>query len=233
MFSRASLSRTSLKPQAPRPIEPSPTAMRMTLAAMPPYSKSFRFMATPFALLFMPASCPAGLGATPWSGRLELGADELRLEGSNGDGAASKELPYSDVNRFRLARSGEERLQGRPTLLLELRGGEMLKIAGVSQPGIVAELSDRLGVLTGDPKAVETAAIVVPLRPGSRAEVEKLLRNGPPFDPSKLGLVRHEVFVSEEEAIFVFQGLPSVFARRLADDSFWNAATEWRPLVRG
>src|SRR5215203_236543 len=73
MFSRARLSRTSLKPQAPRPIEPSPTAMRMTLAAMPPYSKSFRFMATPFALLFMPAWCPAGLGATSGQGR-RLGA---------------------------------------------------------------------------------------------------------------------------------------------------------------
>jgi hypothetical protein len=32
----------------------------------------------------------------------------------------------------------------------------------------------------------------------------------------------------------VFRGLPSVFAERLAeDDSFWNAAGAWRPLVRG
>jgi hypothetical protein len=175
-----------------------------------------------------------GPEGTRRSGRLELGADALHLGGSNGDGTASKALPYSDVSRFRLARSSGERLQGRPTLLLELRGGEMLKIAGVSQPGIVAELSDRLAVLTGDPKALETAAIVVPLRPGSRTEVEALLRNGPPFDPGKLGLIQHEVFVSEDEAIFVFHGLPSVFAQRLAeDDSFWNAATEWRPLVRG
>jgi hypothetical protein len=173
-------------------------------------------------------------GGTRRSGRLELGADALHLEGSNGDGAASTELQYADVSRFRLARSGGERLQRRPTLLLELRGGQVLKIAGVSQPGIVAELSDRLGVLTGDPKAMETAAIVVPLRPGSRTEVEALLRNGPPFDPSKLGLVRHEVFVSADEAIFVFHGVPPVFVERLAeDDSFWNAVTEWRPLVRG
>jgi hypothetical protein len=168
------------------------------------------------------------------SGRLELGADALRLEGSNGDGAASRELPYADVSQLRLARAGGERLQGRPTLLLELEGGEMLKIAGVSQPGIVAELSDRLAMLTGDQTAVETAAIVVPLRPGSRNEVEALLRNGPPFDQSRVGLVRHEVFVSEDEVVFVFRGLPSVFAERLAeDDSFWDAVTAWRPLVRG
>lgn len=175
-----------------------------------------------------------GPEGTRRSGRLELGADALHLEGSNGDGAASKHLPYTDVSRFRLARSAEERLQARPTLLLEVRGGELLKIAAVSQPGIVAELADRLAVLTGDRKTVETAAIVVPLRPGSRTEVEALLRSGPPFDPSRLGLVRHEVFVSDDEVVFVFQGLPSVFAERLAeDDSFWNAAAMWRPLVRG
>ena len=168
------------------------------------------------------------------SGRLELGDEALHLEGRNGDGATQRDLPYTDVSRFRLARSGGERLQGRPTLVLELRSGEVLKIAGVSQPGIVAELSDRLALLTGDPEALEKAAIVVPLRPGSRTEVEALLRDGPPFDPSRLGLIRHEVYVSDNEVIFVFHGLPSVFVERLAqDDSFWSAATAWRPVIRG
>jgi hypothetical protein len=168
------------------------------------------------------------------SGRLELDDAALHLEGSNGDGVTQRELPYTEVSRFRLARSAGERLQGRPTLVLELRGGDVLKIAGVSQPGIVAELSDRLALLTGDPKALEKAAIVIPLRPGSKTEVEALLRYGPPFDPSTLGLIRHEVYVSDNEVIFVFHGLPSVFAQRLAeDDSFWNAATAWRPVIRG
>jgi hypothetical protein len=173
-------------------------------------------------------------GGTRRSGRLELGAEALHLEGGNGDGAESRKLSYADVTRFRLARLGGERLQGRPTLVLELRGGEVLKIAGVSQPGIVAELSDRLGVLAADPTSLEKAAIVVPLKPGSKTAAEALLRHGPPFDPSRLGLARHEVYLSEDEAIFVFQGLPSVFAERLAeDDSFWNAATAWTPLIGG
>jgi hypothetical protein len=168
------------------------------------------------------------------SGRLELGTDALHLEGGNGDGAANRSLPYADLSQFRLARARGERLQGRPTLLLELRGGELLKIASVSQPGIVAELSDRLAVLTGDPSALERAAIVLPLKPGSKTEAEALLRNGPPFDPGRLGLVRHEVYLTDDEVVFVFQGLPSVFAERLAeDDSFWTAATAWGPLVRG
>ena len=86
------------------------------------------------------------------SGRPELGADALHLEGSNGDGTASKELSYADVSRFRRP-AGWGAAPGRPTLVLELRGGEVLKIAGVSQPGIVAELSDRLGVLAADPSS--------------------------------------------------------------------------------
>src|SRR5215212_3050708 len=48
MFSRAKLSRTSLTPAMPIPIDPMPNTIRITLAAMPPYSKNLRFMATPF-----------------------------------------------------------------------------------------------------------------------------------------------------------------------------------------
>jgi hypothetical protein len=85
------------------------------------------------------------------SGRLELGTDGLDLEGSNGDGARRRGVPYGDLSRFRLARSVGERLHGRPTLLVELRGGDTLRIAGVSPAGIVGELVDRLAVLTSDP----------------------------------------------------------------------------------
>ena len=55
-----------------------------------------------------------GPEGTRRSGRLELGADALHLEGSNGDGAASRELPYGDVSRFRLARSAESGSRGGP-----------------------------------------------------------------------------------------------------------------------
>src|SRR5215208_7685488 len=54
MFSRERLSRTSLMPHTPVPIEPIPTAMRTQLAAIPPYSNNLRFMATPFTGDSMP-----------------------------------------------------------------------------------------------------------------------------------------------------------------------------------
>jgi hypothetical protein len=58
-------------------------------------------------------------------------------------------VPYQDLKAFRLSRATGDRLQGRPTLLLDLADGTELKVASVAQPGIVAELADRLGNLTG------------------------------------------------------------------------------------
>ena len=117
-------------------------------------------------------------------------------------------------------------MQGRPTLVLELTNGSELKLASVAQPGIVAELADRLHGLTGRWDTPERVALVVPIRPGSQAQAETLLAAGPPFDPSEFGLVSHEVFVTEREVIFLFEGSPSVFAQHLAeDDSFWEAVT--------
>ena len=44
------------------------------------------------------------------------------------------------------------------------------------------------------------AVIVIPLRVGMSKDAARLLRGGPPFDPEKVGLERHHVFVTEEEA---------------------------------
>jgi hypothetical protein len=44
------------------------------------------------------------------------------------------------------------------------------------------------------------------LRRGSAPEVARILREGPPFDISKTSLERHEVFLSDEEIVFLFEG---------------------------
>jgi hypothetical protein len=92
------------------------------------------------------------------SGRLELGADALLLEGLNGTGPEAIVVPYGTVRAFQLARAAGDRLQGRPTLLVELSDGDALKLASVAQPGIVAELADRLGALTGPGERSENHA---------------------------------------------------------------------------
>jgi hypothetical protein len=168
------------------------------------------------------------------SGRLELDTDALRLEGRNGDGRLTKVVRYDDLKEFRLARSSGDRVQGRPTLVLELTNGSELKLASVAQPGIVAELADRLDGLTGRWDTPQRVALVVPIRPGSQAQAEALLAAGPPFDPSEFDLVSHAVFVTEREVVFLFEGSAGAFTEHLAEAQVvWEAAESWLPLIDG
>lgn len=171
---------------------------------------------------------------SPGSGRLELGADALLLEGRNGSSAVNRPFRYSEMSGFRVARATDERLQGRPTLIVDLLQGGSLRIAGVAQPGIVSELASRLSSLHHDRRLSQRLALVVPLKPGAKPEAESLLAQGPPFDPAGLGLESHEVFLSEHEAVFVFEGVPALLLSRSAEnETIWAAAEAWEPLVEG
>lgn len=81
------------------------------------------------------------------SGRLELGMDSLTLHGGNGGPAVHRAFSYSNMSALRVERASDERLGGRPTLIVDLRAGGSLRIAGVAQPGIVAELASRLAAI--------------------------------------------------------------------------------------
>ncbi len=171
---------------------------------------------------------------SPGSGRLELGADALLLEGRNGGSAMSHAFPYRDISGFRVARGSHERLQDRPTLIVDLGAEGPLRIAGVAQPGIVSELASRLAAVRHDTRRSERLALVIPLKHGAKPKAESLLAHGPPFDPADLGLESHEVFLTEQEAVFVFEGVPSVLLNRSAEDeTIWTAAEAWEPLVEG
>jgi hypothetical protein len=81
----------------------------------------------------------------------------------------------------------------------------------------------------------ERVVVVAPLREGSREVARMLLEAGPPFDPSDVGLVAHEVLLTEREAIFVFEGQ---HAGRIVEElvgraEVWEAATAWRDWVDG
>ena len=44
------------------------------------------------------------------------------------------------------------------------------------------------------------------LEPGATATVREILREGPPFEPADTALVRHEVFLGDDELVFLFEG---------------------------
>lgn len=168
------------------------------------------------------------------SGRLELTPEGLALEGTGANGSAAETVGYGDLRRVRVGRSAADRISGRPTLVLERRTGEPIRLAGVAHPGIISELAEQLAPLLGEEQAMSRAVVVLPLREGASEEAAKLLRRGPPFDPEAVGLERHHVFLTDSEAVFVFEADSQDAAERLiGGESFWSAASVWKDIVDG
>jgi len=72
--------------------------------------------------------------------------------------------------------------------------------------------------------------VVVPLQEGKHELVREFLAEGPPFDPGGIGLERHEVFLTEREAVFLFESPKGarVLERLLAEPELWDVASAWQ-----
>jgi hypothetical protein len=78
------------------------------------------------------------------------------------------------------------------------------------------------------------AVLVLSLRDDATERAAELLRGGPPFDPEAVGLERHHVFLTDREAVFVFEAdSPDAAERLVGDGAFWSAASAWEELVEG
>jgi hypothetical protein len=169
-------------------------------------------------------------------GKVVLDSDRLRLEGAAGEGRLSRrELPYTELVGVRVGRGSGERLNDRPTLVLERASAPPLHL-DVLGAGMLFELADLLAALTLErTERFERIAVVVPLKQDALEHARALVASGPPFDPAEKGLERHEVFFTETEAVFLFEG-PEVgdAVQRLArDPGAWRSAFEWRRLLAG
>ena len=91
-------------------------------------------------------------GREPVAGKLELDADRLRLEGNDRDHLTVYVLAYRDLATVRINRDLADRLDGRPTLLLERSNGDTLRIASL-QHGVVCEIAERLATVEIGPRA--------------------------------------------------------------------------------
>ncbi|HUK94012.1 MAG TPA: hypothetical protein VLU96_03040 [Gaiellaceae bacterium] len=166
------------------------------------------------------------------AGKLELLPHGLRLEGLEG----SSEVAYENLAGVRVGRTTDERIDGRPSVVLDRVHGDPVTIATVAQPSLVGEIAERLAALQLDASASRRLALVVPLKPDSHDAVRDLLAQGPPFDPEQIpGLDRHEVFLSRDEAVFVFDSGAGADALSplLADPDFLKTAVSWRDHVAG
>jgi hypothetical protein len=108
----------------------------------------------------------------------------------------------------------------------------------------IAEAAEELAALhrasAGHPRRThQSIAVVVPLAEGRCDVVHEFLEEGPPFDPAAIGLEKHTVYLTEREAIFVFETEQGVeaFERILAEPELWDVVGPWehcageKPLV--
>lgn len=173
-------------------------------------------------------------GAQPLArGKLELLPRGLKLDGLAGSDRITREIGYDELSGVHVGRSTAERLNGHATLVLEPAAGDAISLAAVAQPGVIGELAERLAELRLD--ASRKTAIVVPLKDGAREAAQSLLEVGPPFDPTMTELERHEVFLGEREAIFVFDSPVGIEAIRplLEDAGVWRGLAAWGELLDG
>jgi hypothetical protein len=78
-------------------------------------------------------------------------------------------------------------------------------------------------------------AVVVPLRPDAVETARQLIEHGPPFDLQETPLQSHYIHLTDQEAIFVFEGPEAreVVERVVGEANVWEAATAWRACLAG
>ena len=173
-------------------------------------------------------------GDPPASGVLVVAEDRLLLEGRGRESNPTLGIAYSDLTGVRIGRSPEERLGDRPALLLE-RGrlpSVQVELLGF---GLLHEVADMLAAVACKSHDDEEVAVVVPLKHGRLRRARELVEKGPPFEPSALGLDRHEVYLTDDEAIFVFAGpgARAAVQRASRDPSLWRVGLAWRDCIGG
>jgi hypothetical protein len=74
-----------------------------------------------------------------YAGRLDLGPTALRLEG-----VVVHDVDYAELTEVGITRQLDERLGGRPTIVLRDRGGRTFRLASIGEPGALREVAEQL-----------------------------------------------------------------------------------------
>ena len=74
--------------------------------------------------------------------------------------------------------------------------------------------------------------VIAPLKPGAEARARELLAEGPPFDLEGSAFDAHEVFVTPQEVVFVFEGSETLNLTA-GDPGLWRAAKDWGECLDG
>jgi hypothetical protein len=94
-------------------------------------------MRATYAIVWREGQLPTAVG------KLELLRDGLRLDGIRASTPVARAFDYGDVEAVRVGRADSDRLDGRATVIVELRDLR-ITIAAAVQPSLVTEIAERL-----------------------------------------------------------------------------------------
>ena len=80
-------------------------------------------------------------------GKLVVGAASASLEGGTNGHAYSRTIAAGDLADVRLDRTPAGRVHGRPSIVLALSNGSLLRVVSLDQPGTVPEIATCLAAL--------------------------------------------------------------------------------------
>lgn len=77
--------------------------------------------------------------------------------------------------------------------------------------------------------------VIAPLKTGALARARELLEEGPPFDLEQTRFNAHEVFITEQEVVFLFEGSAGSLTLEFPgeDPALWKAAAAWAECLAG
>lgn len=98
----------------------------------------------------------------------------------------------------------------------------------------IAQLSAELAALRAHAHA-HKIAIVVPVDADREDMTRAAIAEGPPFDAAKIGLIAHEVILTSDEAVFVFElaNGPEELDAILSSSEFWDVVGWWEHIAIG
>jgi hypothetical protein len=180
-----------------------------------------------------PIAWRTGEGATS-SGCLDVADEAIVLRGRTD--AEELSIRFDELASIGIGRGVDERVNGNKSLVLERRSGEcvvMAVLASFGGVGLLGELHELLARLQAKQRA--RVAVVVPIKRGSAEAARRLVGEGPPFEIEALGLERHHVFVSEREAVFLFEGENAAAAvdALMRSPDLLKTAVRWRRILAG
>ena len=175
-------------------------------------------------------------GGEQAEGRLAIGPHSIQLRATGDESLVERELPFDRIASAELRVQGTTESTETPKgrLALTSTDGREIQIESAADRWIVGDLVESLFVHSLTDGQVDRRILVaLKLRPGSRERAHELLRAGPPFDPSRSALALLDVFLLEDEALFLFQTDGADDLVELVKPNFWQAAAGWRELMSG